>query len=490
MESTYGECAEGVAFEGRLWAAADVLRGWLAPADTRHVVFALLFLKGAAALSGRMGASAALRAPTDCTWDDICQRCIHEEPATVLDKALQAWVEHNPVLVGAVEPVFVRLGGDAGRLRRVLGVFSGISIGGSGATGRDTLGRVYEFFLSRFAATEGRGGGEFYTPSCIVRLMVQLVRPTSGAVYDPCCGSGGMFVQAMDHVERSGEGDKALVMVGQESNPSTWRMARTNLALRGIPHRLGARPADTFHDEQHRDFKADFVLANPPFNGSRWGAQECQDDPRWAWGLPPDSNANFAWLQHILHHLKADGTAAVVLANGSLVSTQGGEGELRRRLVEADVVDCVVALPSQLFYTTQIPACIWILTHNKTSRNGRARNGTVLLLDARKLGTMVSRVQRVLEDGDIERISKAYGAFRWGEGPLPAESGFSRVVPTEEVSAQGFRLSPGRYVGVAPHAVEASEASVDALIDTLRGLQVEAARLDVQIADMLDGWSE
>ncbi len=324
------------------------------------------------------------------------------------------------------------------------------------------MGRVYEYCLGKFASAEGKGGGEFYTPACIVRLLVEMIEPFKGRVYDPCCGSGGMFVQSEKFAEAHGGKRSDISVYGQESNPTTWRLASMNLAIRGIEAHLGDQWADSFHLDKHPDLKADFILANPPFNVSDWGGKRLQADKRWVYGVPPAGNANFAWVQHFIHHLAPNGSAGFVLANGSMSSNSSGEGEIRKAIIEADLVDCMIAMPGQLFYSTQIPVCLWFLTRNKAAKGHRDRHGETLFIDARKMGTLVDRVHRELSDADIRKIAGAYHAWR-GEPPSPEQlrrsgqgsgkyedvSGFCKGATAAEIGKHGFVLTPGRYVGAA-----------------------------------------
>jgi type I restriction enzyme M protein len=361
------------------------------------------------------------------------------------------------------------------------------------------LGRVYEYFLSQFASAEGKKGGEFYTPRCVVKLLVEMLEPYRGRVYDPCCGSSGMFVQSVEfiraHANGNGNGGKPakgtkggakpdISIYGQESNYTTWRLAKMNLAIRGIDGQIAH--GDTFHDDRHPDLKADFILANPPFNVSHWGGERLRDDKRWKFGAPPAGNANIAWVQHIVHHLAPAGVAGFVLANGSMSSNQSGEGEIRKSLIEADLVDCMVALPGQLFYSTQIPACLWFLARDRKDGKFRDRRGHVLFIDARKLGRMVDRTHRELTDEDVARIAATYHAWR-GEkeaGAYADVPGFCKSATLEEVRKHGHVLTPGRYVGAEAQEDDGEpfEEKMRRLTATLREQQAEAANLDAAIA--------
>jgi type I restriction enzyme M protein len=353
------------------------------------------------------------------------------------------------------------------------------------------LGRVYEYFLSQFASAEGKKGGQFYTPRCVVGVLVEMLAPYKGRVYDPCCGSGGMFVQSEKFIEEHGGRLGDISIYGQESNPTTWRLAKMNLAIRGIDADLGAENADSYHKDLHPDLKADFVMANPPFNDSDWGGYRLREDVRWKYGVPPTGNANFAWVQHFIHHLAPTGMAGFLLANGSMSSPRSGEGEIRKAITEADLVDCMVALPGQLFYSTQIPVCLWFLTRDKKVPRYRDRRGEMLFIDARKMGTMVSRVQRELTETDIERIAGTYHAWRGDKGAskYEDETGYCKATMLNEVAAHGFVLTPGRYVG-AQDLEDESEPFEDRfpkLVAKLEEHFAVAARLEGEIGIGLKG---
>jgi type I restriction enzyme M protein len=495
-------------FEDKLWAAADVLRNNMDPAEYKHVVLGLIFLKYISdAFEERQQqliaagdddlledrdeytAENVFWVPTTARWAFIKGEAKLASIGKKLDEAMDAIEADNPTLKGALPRVYALPSLDKQKLGELIDLISGIGLGTAAHRAQDTLGRVYEYFLSRFASAEGRGGGEFYTPSSIVRVLVEMLEPYQGRVYDPCCGSGGMFVQSVKFIDAHGGRRDAVTVYGQESNPTTWRMARMNMAIRGIEAKMGSQHGDTFHRDLHPDLRADYVLANPPFNISNWGGDRLAEDVRWKYGTPPVGNANFAWLQHIVHHLAPQGTAGVVLANGSMSSQQSGEGEIRRRLLEADLVDCMVALPGQLFYATQIPVCLWFLARHKGNGKFRDRRGEVLFIDARKLGRLQTRVHRVLDDADIEYITDTYHAWRNVDGTYADEAGFCKSATLAEIAAHDYVLTPGRYVGAADieDDGEAFDEKMGRLVTQLRDQQAEGRRLDTEIATALQG---
>ena len=498
-------------YEAELWKMADTLRGSMDAAEYKHVVLGLFFLKYIsdafeerhAALLAEFGPETAedrdeYRAenifwvPEDARWEALRERAKQPEVGERVDAAMAAVERENRDLREVLPKIYSRPALDKTRLGQLIDRISGITVGDAEARSKDVLGRVYEYFLSQFAGAEGRKGGEFYTPRCVVQLLVEMLQPFSGRVYDPCCGSGGMFVQSVDFIERhatgNGNGRRAsrnLSIYGQESNHTTWRLAKMNLAIRGIDGNIGY--GDTFHDDRHPDLRADFILANPPFNVYDWGGERLTEDARWTFGVPPRGNANFGWVQHIVHHLKPDGVAGFVLANGSMSSTRANEGEIRKNLIEANLVDCMVALPGQLFYSTQIPACLWFVTRARSGKRkdgGRDRRGEVLFVDARNLGRMVDRTHRELTAADIRRIVDTYHAWRGGSDEYEDAPGFCRSVHLEEVRAHDHVLTPGRYVGLAPEPEpeEPFEVRMRQLTGELRAQQAEAARLDAEIA--------
>lgn len=496
-------------FEQTLWRSADKLRGSVDPSEYKHVALGLIFLKYISdafeELHTRLltqqaegadpedpdeyRAEGVFWVPPVARWGYLQANAKQPNIGRLLDDAMIAIEQDNPSLKGVLPKDYARPTLDKQRLGGLMDLIGTIGLGDKENRSRDLLGRVYEYFLSEFASSEGKKGGEFYTPRCVVRLLVEMLSPYKGRVYDPCCGSGGMFVQSEKFVEAHGGRIGDLSIYGQESNPTTWRLAKMNLAIRGIESNLGAEPADSFRRDLHPDLKADFILANPPFNMSDWGGENLRDDPRWKFGTPPTGNANFAWVQHFIHHLSPTGVAGFVLANGSMSSNTAGEGEIRRNILEADLVDCMVALPGQLFYSTQIPVCLWFLARDKHNRRFRDRRGQTLFIDARGLGSLVDRVHRDLSDAEIQRVVGTYHAWRGDEGAADYADvpGFCKSVTLEEIEKQGYVLTPGRYVGAAPREEEDEpfEEKMKQLVAALRQQQAEAARLDAAIAQNL-----
>lgn len=466
-------------FEAEMFRAADKLRGNMEPSDYKHVALGLIFLKHisdsfeakraelladypeGAEDRDEYAADNVFWVPPAARWPHLQANAKQPTIGKLIDDAMEAIEKDNKALEGVLPKDYGRPALNAVMLGELIDLVSGIALGAEKGQSRDVLGRVYEYFLGQFAGSEGKRGGEFYTPRSVVRLMVEMIEPYRGRVYDPCCGSGGMFVQSEKFVEEHGGRLGDIAVYGQESNHTTWRLCRMNLAVRGIDADIRWNNEGSFHKDELRDLRADFILANPPFNISDWGGDRLREDPRWRYGIPPAGNANFAWLQHIVHHLSPAGVAGVVLANGSMSSTQNGEGEIRRALIEGKngapgVVDCMVALPGQLFYSTQIPACLWFLARDRS--NGVARNaklrdrrGDILFIDARKLGHMVDRTRKEFSDEDIETIARAYHAWRGeaGAGAYEDVPGFCRSATLDEIKGYGYVLTPGRYVGVA-----------------------------------------
>jgi type I restriction enzyme M protein len=502
----------GPSFEDTLWEVADKLRNNLDAAEYKHVVLGLVFLKSVgdtfeehrarfvaegvrrAALEEPEAYRAAriLWVPRPARWPLLVQHARQPDIGKRVDAAMAAIERDHPSLRGALPKGYARPTLDARRLGELVELVGTLGLGDQESRGKDILGRVYEYFLAKFANAEGKNGGQFYTPKSVVKLLVEMLAPYQGRVYDPCCGSGGMFVQSERFIEEHGGKRGDISIYGQESNPTTWRLARMNLAIRGIDHDLGPGPADSLHQDLHPDLKADFILANPPFNVSDWGGERLREDARWRYGLPPPGNANFAWVQHILHHLSPQGMAGFVLANGSMSSNQAGEGEIRRALIEADLVDCMVALPGQLFYSTQIPACVWLLTRDKSGRDRRReRKGEVLFIDARRLGRRVDRTHRELTEEDIRRMASTYHAWRGDSGAegyvdIP---GFCRSATRGEIASHEYTLTPGRYVGAedAPQGSgpEPFSAVLPRLVSEMERHIAESHRLEQVIRENL-----
>jgi type I restriction enzyme M protein len=491
---------------------ADALRGSMDAAEYKHVVLGLIFLKyisdafeeqhvklvrekphGADPEDPdeyRGAEHPIFWVPREARWPALKSAAKQPTIGQLVDDAMAGIERDNPALKGVLPRDYARPALDKQRLGQLIDLVSNIRVGDAEARSKDVLGRVYEYFLSQFASAEGKKGGEFYTPRCVVKLLVEMLEPYQGRVYDPCCGSSGMFVQSVEfiraHAKGNGNGGKAradISIYGQESNYTTWRLAKMNLAIRGIEGQIAH--GDTFHNDRHPDLRADTILANPPFNVSDWRGELVREDKRWKYGAPPAGNANFAWVQHIVHHLAPTGHAGFVLANGSMSSNQSGEGEIRKNLVEADLVDCMVALPGQLFYSTQIPACLWFLARDRKDGKFRDRRSQVLFLDTRKLGRMVDRTHRELTEEDITRVASTYHAWR-GEkdaGEFADVPGFCKSATLEEIRKHGHVLTPGRYVDAEAQEDEGEpfEEKMRRLATTLREQQAEAANLDAAI---------
>ncbi len=459
-------------FESQMWAAADKLRGHMDASEYKNVVLGLIFLKYISdAFQAKYKQLEATKdteytdpedrdeylaenifwVPKDARWDILKESARQPTIGKLVDEAMVAIEKENPTLKGVLPKDYSRPSLDKYRLGELIDIISRIGLGDEESRSKDILGRVYEYFLGRFAAAEGKGGGEFYTPQCVVKLLVKMIEPYKGRVFDPCCGSGGMFVQSERFVEEHGGRKGDIAIYGQESNSTTWRLAMMNLAIRGLDANLGGKNADSFHNDLHKDLRADYILANPPFNMSDWGGERLRDDARWRYGIPPANNANYAWIQHFIHHLSPTGVAGFVMANGSMSTNTSNEGEIRKNMIEADMVDCMIALPGQLFYTTQIPVCLWFVARNKTNGRFRNRSGYTLFIDARKLGALVDRTHKDLSDVEIDRIAATYHAWRGEEGAGDYEDipGFCKSATLEEIKGHGYVLTPGRYVGAA-----------------------------------------
>ena len=524
------QTAASQSLEAVLWDSANKLRSNMDAAEYKHVVLGLIFLKYVSdVFDVRRRQLAALvedessdyYMPTEAAresilesrdeytsegvfwvpeghrWDDLRKAAKQADIGTQIDAAMDAIEKENPSLKGVLPKNYARRELTPITLGGLIDTFSREDLAAAEHQDLDVLGRVFEYMVSQFASAEGKQGGEFYTPRSIVKLLIDMLEPFNGRVFDPACGSGGMFVQADRFVKAHGGVRNDISVFGQEQNPTTWRLAKMNLALRGIDANLGPQWGDSFANDLHRDLRADFIIANPPFNISQWGGESLRDDARWTYGTPPVGNANYAWLQHMLHHLAPTGTMATVLANGSMSTQSGGEGEIRKNLVDADLVECMVALPGQLFYATQIPVCLWFLTKDKSSRpvnsevSQRDRKGEVLFIDARNLGAMVSRTLKEFTDEDIATIAGTYHSWR-GEPDLPVYEdvpGFCASVTLDTIAEHDYVLTPGRYVGT--EAVEDDGEPLDAKLERLRGeirsgFEARAA-LQAQVLTALDG---
>lgn len=492
-----------IGFEKQIWDAACVLRGNIDASEYKSVVLGLIFLKY---ISDRFDdkyqelveegdgfeedideytSEGIFFVPEEGRWSTISAAAHTPEIGTVIDDAMRSIEKENKRLKDILPKNFARPELDKRRLGEVVDLFTNIQMTEHGNS-KDILGRTYEYCLSKFAEQEGKLAGEFYTPACVVKTLVEVLQPFNGRVYDPACGSGGMFVQSAKFVEKHGGNINKISVYGQDSNPTTWKMAQMNLAIRGIEADLGKFNADTFFNDCHPQLKADYIMANPPFNLSDWGADKLTEDVRWQYGLPPAGNANFAWLQHMIWHLAPNGKIGMVLANGSLSSQSGGEGDIRKNIVDADLVECIVSMPAQLFYTTGIPVSLWFLAKNKKQKN------KTLFIDARKMGTMVTRKLRELSDGsddpdnnDIGKIADTYNAYV--DGTLEDVKGFCAVVSTEEIAKQDYILTPGRYVGIEEQEDDGEpfEEKMGRLTSELGELFKESHRLEDEICSKL-----
>ncbi|PWM78509.1 MAG: N-6 DNA methylase [Phascolarctobacterium sp.] len=486
-----------IGFEKKIWDAACVLRGNIDASEYKSVVLGLIFLKyisdrfeekykklveegeGFEEDIDEYTSENIFFVPADARWDKIAAAAHTEEIGVVIDNAMKSIEKANKRLKDILPKNFARPELDKRRLGNVVDLFTNIKMSEHGNE-KDILGRTYEYCLAKFAEQEGKLAGEFYTPSCVVRTLVEILQPFNGRVYDPCCGSGGMFVQSAKFIENHGGNINNISVFGQDSNPTTWKMAQMNLAIRGIEANLGEFNADTFFKDCHKTLKADYILANPPFNLSDWGADKLKDDQRWVYGIPPAGNANFAWLQHMIWHLAPNGRIGMVLANGSLSSQSGGEGEIRKNIIEDDLIDCIIAMPTQLFYTTQIPVSLWFLSKNKKQKQ------KTLFIDARKMGTMVTRKLRELSEEEIKKLADTYNHYE--NGTLENKKGFCAVVTTEDIAKQDYILTPGRYVGIEEQEDDGEpfDEKMKRLTSELSDLFKESHKLEEEIRKNLE----
>jgi type I restriction enzyme M protein len=482
--------------ENELWEAADKLRGHLDAAEYKSIVLGLIFLKYISDMFEQVRARVEKEGlddpedrdvylaervfwvPKEARWKNLQDNAKQESIGNLIDLAMEAIERDNPTLKGMLPGNYGRATLDKRRLGDLVDLVSNkINFVDEESRKQDTLGRVYEYFLSQFASQEGRKGGEFYTPRSVVRVLVEILAPYRGRVFDPCCGSGGMFVQSEKFVEAHGGKIGDISIYGQESNPNTFKLAKMNLAIRGIEGDLGVQPADSFHNDQHPDLKTDYILANPPFNMSDWGGEALREDKRWKYGKPPVGNANFAWVQHFIYHLSPSGCAGFVLANVSMSSNNAGEGEIRKTIIEEDLVDCMVALPGQLFYTTPIPVCLWFLAKKKNERGKRDRRGQTLFIDARKFGAIADRSHIELTDNEIHEIANTYHAWCQEHSNYKDKPGFCKSATLEEIRANSYILTPGRYVELS---LQNSSNEEEPFADKFKRLQKQ---LMVQVAE-------
>jgi len=482
--------------EATLWQAADKLRGSVNSSDYKYVVLGLIFLKYVSDAFDLQKEKAIEQSfnpedrdfyladnifwvPQEARWGFLSENAKQPTIGSLIDNAMDAIERDNPSLKGVLPKDYARESLDKRRLGELVDLFSNTTF--KSKNSKDLLGRVYEYFMGMFADSEGKHGGEFYTPSSIVRLLVEMIQPYNGRVYDPCCGSGGMFVQSEKFIdEHSGRLDD-LSIYGQELNHTTWRLAKMNMAIRGIDADI--RQGDTMHDDKHKDLKADYILANPPFNISDWGAELLQDDIRWKFGVPPKGNANFAWMQHFIHHLSPTGIAGFVLANGSMSSQSSGEGDIRKKIIEASLVDCIVTLPAQLFFNTGIPACLWFI-----NRDRKNRNDEVLFIDGRNLGHMINRKNKEFSSEDIAKVADIYHNWKKQDGSYSDVAGFAKSAKISEIAENDYVLTPGRYVGseAVEDDDEAFEEKMQRLTAELNDQFAKSHELEAKIKENLE----
>lgn len=495
-----------IGFEETLWKSADKLRGSMDSAEYKYVVLGLIFMKyisdkfetkyeelveeGAGFEEDRdeYEAENIFWVPKEARWGYLKDNAKDPKIGQIIDDAMILIEKENPTLKGVLDKRYARPELDKRRLGELIDLISTIRLHKNGE--KDLLGRVYEYFLGQFASSEGKGGGEFYTPTSVVKTLVEMIEPYKGRIYDPACGSGGMFIQSEKFIEEHAGRIGDLSIYGQELNATTWKLCKMNLAIRGLDGNIGLHQADTFHDDLHKTLKADYVLANPPFNISDWGGNKLTEDVRWKYGVPPEGNANYAWLEHIVYHLAPNGVAGVVLANGALSSNTSNEGVIRKNLVDAKLVDAIVALPDKLFYSTGIPVSLWILNRNKKDNpKFREREDEILFIDARNLGTMVDRRHKELSEEDINKISDTYHNYRNINGQYEDIQGFCKAAKLEEVREHEYVLTPGRYVGIEEQEDDGIlfEEKMEALTSELGELFAKSRSLEDEIRKNLGG---
>jgi len=484
-----------------LWASADKLRGNLDSANYKNVVLGLIFLKYISDTFQRLytelqnteyanaedreeyAAQNVFFVPEDARWQKLADSAKLANIGVLIDNAMRTIERENTSLKGVLPQEYARPELDKRSLGGLIDIIGKITLSEKDSHAQDKLGQVYEYFLSQFASNEGKRGGEFYTAKSVVTLLVEMLEPYEGRIYDPCCGSGGMFVQSEKFIQAHGGSVKNISIFGQEKNATTWRLCKMNLAIRGIEGNIGARSADTFHQNLHRNLRADYILANPPFNMSDWGGELLQNDPRWAYGMPPAGNANYAWIQHMIYHLSAKGRAGFVLSNSSMSSNTSNEGVIRTALINADLIECMVALPGKLFYSTAIHVCLWFISKAKPEH----RQGQVLFIDAHNIGYMIDRTQRDFSDEDITKIATIHRVWRTPDGDYADELGFCKSVGRDEIAKHGDGLTPGRYVGTAEKEAddEPFPEKMQRLTTQLKEQFAESARLEAIIKENL-----
>ncbi len=505
-------------FEEKLWKVADKLRNNMDAAEYKHVVLGLIFLKYISdafkelydKLSKTKGADAEdpdeyrgeniFYVPKKARWDYLQKNAKQPAIGKLIDDAMDEIEKDNATLKGVLSKNYARPALDKQRVGELIDLIGTIGLGDRENRSKDILGRVYEYFLGQFADAEGKKGGQFYTARCVVKLLVEVLEPYKGRVFDPCCGSGGMFVQSEKFAEAHGGRIGDISIYGQESNQTTWRLCKMNLAIRGIDANIAWNNEGSFLKDAHKDLKADFVIANPPFNDSDWKGEMLREDPRWKYGTPPVGNANFAWIQHFIYHLSPTGTTGFVMANGSMSSNTSGEGEIRKKIVEVDLVDCMIALPSQLFYNTMIPVCLWFVARDKKNHKHRDRRGETLFIDARNMGAMIDRRHRELTDEEISKIAGTYHSWRGtpqgrhsresgNPGAYKDIAGFCKSAALEEIKKHGHILTPGRYVGTEAQEEdpEVFEEKMKRLTSELSAQFRESRELEGEIQKNLKG---